>query len=162
MDKIAALSLGRKLVLGAGVLLSSTCSSLAVGRPRRLRHGDGERVARVLGCGARPDDAGDRRLGRRARARSDLPDNIPDGTVTLVVGVLIFLFALLKNLTDDYSAWRATSGSCSAPWIAYGGWLVFKDSGEKLPSMSSASSGGNGTSPPPPSAPSSPPDEPSS
>lgn len=164
MDKIAALSLGRKLVLGAGVLLFIDMflhwQSVDLG-------GFGTATANgwhgfwgvVLGLMTLA-------LLAWVAARAfgvDLPDNIPDGTVTLVVGVLIFLFALLKNLTDDYSAWASYVGIVLGAVVAYGGWLVFKDSGEKLPSMSPATAGGNGTSPPPPpSAPSPPPDEPSS
>ena len=163
MERIAALSLGRKLVLGAGVLLFIDMflhwQSVDLGGFGTATasgwHGFwgvvlGLMTLAIVGWVA-------------ARAfGADLPENVPDGTVTLVLGVLIFLFALLKNLTDDYSAWASYVGIVLGAVVAYGGWLVFKDSGETLPSMSPATAGGNGTSPPPPSAPPPPPDDPSS
>ena len=33
-----------------------------------------------------------------------LPDGLPEGQIILGLGALVFVFALLKNLIDDYSA----------------------------------------------------------
>jgi hypothetical protein len=44
---------------------------------------------------------------------------------------------LLKNLVDDYSAWASYVGVVLAAAIAYGAWLVFQESGEKLPEFAS-------------------------
>jgi hypothetical protein len=165
MDKIAALSLGRKLVLGAGVLLFIDMflhwQSVDLGgfgtASANGWHGFwgvvlGLMTIAIVGWVA-------------ARAFGvDLPANVPDGTVTLTVGVLIFLFALIKNLADDYSAWASYVGIVLGAVVAYGGWLIYKDSGETLPGMSNAAAtagGGNSTTPPP-SVPSPPPDEPTS
>jgi hypothetical protein len=64
-----------------------------------------------------------------------LPANIPDGLATLALGAAIFLFALLKNLTDDFSAWGSYIGIVLAAGVAYGAWLAFQESGEELPAM---------------------------
>ncbi|MFL6035859.1 MAG: hypothetical protein ACJ74I_12350, partial [Gaiellaceae bacterium] len=64
-----------------------------------------------------------------------VPENIPKGASTLAFGIAIFVCALLKNLTDDYSAWASYVGLVLAAVLAYGGWLAFRESGESLPSM---------------------------
>jgi len=64
-----------------------------------------------------------------------LPAQVPDGLATLALGVLIPIFALLKAITDDYVHWPAWIGVILGAVIAYGAWLVFSASGEKLPSM---------------------------
>ena len=64
-----------------------------------------------------------------------LPEQVPDGLVTLALGVLIPIFAFLKAVTDDYTHWPAWLGVILGAVIAYGAWLVFAASGEKLPSM---------------------------
>ena len=140
MDKINELSLGRKLILGAGVLLfidmflhwqSVDVGPFTVGR--NGIHGFWGvfillmTVALVAFVGARAFGV-------------DLPGTLPDGLISLVLGVLILLFALIKNIADDYSAWPSYVGIVLAAVIAYGGWLVYKDSGESVP-MSSSSSG---------------------
>jgi len=64
-----------------------------------------------------------------------LPGGIPQGVSTLAFGIAIFVCALLKNLTDDYSAWASYVGIVLAAILAYGAWLAFQESGESLPSM---------------------------
>jgi hypothetical protein len=64
-----------------------------------------------------------------------LPEQVPDGLATLVLGVLIPVFALLKAITDDFVHWPAWIGVILGAVIAYGAWQVFAASGEKLPSM---------------------------
>jgi hypothetical protein len=79
----------------------------------------------------------------------ELPGTIPDGLATLALGVLIFLFALIKNLADDYSTFWSYVGVVLAAGVAYGAWLTFQLSGESLPSVGSTS-GTSSTAPAPP------------
>jgi hypothetical protein len=92
----------------------------------------------------------------------ELPESLPDGLVTLVLGGLILLFALVKNLSDDYSAWASYVGIVLAGVVAAGAWLNFQASGEALPSMpktattaGDAGSTGSETADPAPEAPAS-------
>jgi hypothetical protein len=68
----------------------------------------------------------------------ELPVELPDGLVTLALGALILLCALLKTLTESYSAWASYLGIVLAAVVAAGAWLTFQESGEKLPSMQAA------------------------
>ena len=145
MDKINELSLGRKLILGAGVLLfidmflnwqSVDVGPFTVGR--NGIHGFWG-VFILLMTIALVAFVGARAFGY------ELPEGLPDGLISLVLGALILLFAVIKNIADDYSAWPSYVGVLLAAVIAYGGWLVFKDSGESLP-MSATSGGTSSTS----------------
>jgi hypothetical protein len=69
----------------------------------------------------------------------DLP--APDGMTSLTAGIILFVFALLKMLTDNYRGWASYVGVLLAAAIAYGGWMIFKASGESLPSMPASSRG---------------------
>jgi hypothetical protein len=60
--------------------------------------------------------------------RVDLP--IPEPTLVAVVGGLIFLFALLKNLVDDYSAWASYVGLVLAAGVAIGAWMRWQEGGD--------------------------------
>ena len=159
MDKINELSLGRKLILGAGVLLfidmflhwqSVDVGPFTVGR--NGIHGFWGvfillmTIALVAFVGARAFGV-------------ELPEALPDGLISLVLGALILLFAVIKNIADDYSAWPSYVGIVLAAVIAYGGWLVFKDSGESLP-MSSTSGGASSPSSAAPAAAPTPPEPP--
>lgn len=62
-----------------------------------------------------------------------LPPVIPFGLTTLALGVGILVFAVLKNLTDDFSAWASYVGIVIAAVVALGAWRVFGETGEKLP-----------------------------
>lgn len=53
-------------------------------------------------------------------SRANLP--VTHGLITLGLGVLIFAFALLKNITDDYSAIWSYIGVLLAAGVAYGAW----------------------------------------
>lgn len=48
---------------------------------------------------------------------------VPARTITLAVGVLIFAFALIKNLADDYSTIWSYIGLVLAAAVAVGAWL---------------------------------------
>ena len=164
MEKINELSLGEKLILGAGVLLfidlflhwqSYDLGPITLGRSGI--HGFWG-IFLFLFTIAIVALVGGRLFGVK------LSENLPEGLIALVLGGLIVFFAVIKNISDDYSAWPAYVGVVLAAVVAYGGWLVFKDSGESLP-MSSGSSGSTSSPeaappPPPPAPPSEPSQEP--
>jgi hypothetical protein len=60
--------------------------------------------------------------------KADLP--VPEPTLVAIVGGLIFLFALIKNLVDDYSAWASYVGLVLAAGVAVGGWLRMQEGGD--------------------------------
>jgi hypothetical protein len=62
----------------------------------------------------------------------DLP--APEPTLVAIVGGLIFLFALVKNLVDDYSAWASYVGLVLAAGVAVGAWLRMQEGGERVTS----------------------------
>jgi hypothetical protein len=144
MEQLKGLSLGRKLLLGAGALLfidtffawqkvSLKVSDVTVvAATANAWHGFWGvmlcllTVVMLLWVGART-------LGVA------LPGNLPDGLVTLALGGLILLFALLKTLTESYRAWASWVGIVLAAGVAVGAWLSFQESGESLPSRVPAS-----------------------
>jgi hypothetical protein len=138
MDTFNALSLGRKLILGAGLLLlidtffawQKVTADLGpigeVSASSNAWHGFWGVVLGLLTIAIL--------LWVAARAFGvALPDALPDGLTTLALGVLVFVFALLKNLIDDYSAWASYVGVVLAAVVAYGAWQTFQESGEALP-----------------------------
>ena len=128
MEQPNALSTGRKLILGAGaLLLIDSFFHWQASGPYGLNawHGFwgvllGLMTLALLAW-----------VGARAFGVA-LPASVPDGLSTLGVGVLMTLFALLKALSDSYTAWPAYVGIVLAAVVAYGGWLNFQDSGEEL------------------------------
>jgi hypothetical protein len=70
-----------------------------------------------------------------------LPSGVPDGLAILVLGALILLFAVLKTLIDDYSAWASYVGIVLAAGVALGSWRAFQESGESLPKLATARDG---------------------
>jgi hypothetical protein len=93
-----------------------------------------------------------------------VPGGLPVGLTTAVLGVLVFVFALLKNLTDDYSAWASYVGLVLAALVAVGSVKTFQESGEAMPSMpqmakseSPASTPSAPAAPPAPETPAAPP-----
>lgn len=157
MEVLSRLSLGRKLVLGGGLLLLVDTffawQKVSVGfggvsivsATANAWHGFwgvflGLLTIAILAWVA-------------ARAFGvELPVAAPDGLVTLALGALILAFAVLKNLTDSHSAWASYVGIVLAAGVAAGAWLVFQDSGEALPSragMSTAPAAGTEEQEPP-------------
>jgi hypothetical protein len=60
--------------------------------------------------------------------RVELPDlTIPERTVTAVLAGIVFVFALLKNLIDDYSAWASYVGVVLAAGVAVGAWMRLQE-----------------------------------
>ena len=98
-------------------------------------------------------------------AAVDVPIPVSFAMTSVVLGVLIFIIALLKNLTDDYSTWASYVGVVLAFLVAVGAWLEAQDAGglESLKSEASSygSSGGASAAPaaaaPPAAAPPAPP-----
>jgi hypothetical protein len=152
MEQLKGLPLGRQLILGGGVLLFIDMflhwQSVDVGPFSVSRSGWHGFWGVVLGLLTLA-------LIVWVAVRAfgiDLPINLPDGVTSLALGVLILLFAVIKNLSDDYSTLWSYVGIALAAVVAYGTWLVFQSSGESLPNMST---GGSSTSAPPDDAPSS-------
>jgi hypothetical protein len=144
MEQVKSLPLGRQLILGAGVLLLidtflpwQSVSIISV----NAWHGFWGVLLGLMTIALLAWVA--------ARAFGvALPDNVPDGLVTLALGVLILVFAIIKNLADDYSAWGSYVGVVLAAGVAIGAWLTFQLSGESLPSMGGAGSGSTSSAPP--------------
>jgi hypothetical protein len=144
MDQLKALPLGRKLILGAGVLLFIDTflpwQSVSI-FSQNAWHGFWGvllglmTIALVLWVGARAFGVA-------------LPAAVPDGLATLVLGGLIVLFALVKALNDSYTAWAAWVGVVLGAAIAYGAWLTFQESGESLPRVAAATAGAPAASAP--------------
>jgi hypothetical protein len=162
VDKINELSLGRKLLLGAGVLLLidtfldwQQASSVFGTVGQSAWHGFWGVLLGLMTIA----------LVAWIIARAfgvELPDGIPEGLISLVLGGLILLFAVIKVIVDSYVHWPAYLGILLAAAVTYGAWLVFQDSGESFPAMPSSSSGGSSSTTaaaPPPPAPSAPPAE---
>ncbi|HEV8104810.1 MAG TPA: hypothetical protein VGP69_13860 [Gaiellaceae bacterium] len=156
MEQLKALPLGRQLILGAGVLLLIDTflhwQSVDIGPFTASRNGWHGfwgvllgllTIALVAWVAARAYDV-------------ELPMEIPEGLTSLVLGVLILAFALIKNLTDDYSTLWSYIGIVLAAIVAYGAWLVYQSSEESMPGMGSSSSASSPSPSPSPSPPSSP------
>jgi hypothetical protein len=91
--------------------------------------------------------------------------NLPasETLITAGIGALIFLFALIKNLVDDYSTIWSYIGVILAAGVAIGAWLRMQETGTPLPRRAAASEPVSTTPPPPPSTePAPPPPPPSS
>ena len=67
-----------------------------------------------------------------------LPTELPEGPIIVGLGALVFLFALLKNLTDDYSTIWSYIGVVLAAGVAYGAWLRFQETGGTVDSLRSS------------------------
>jgi len=87
---------------------------------------------------------------------------VSNAMLSALFGWLILLFAVLKNLTDDYSTFWAYLGVLFAAAIAFGAWLEVQEGGgfEQLKSEipSSDSTAETASAPPPPPASSAPPE----
>lgn len=60
-------------------------------------------------------------------ANVDLNVSLPEATVTAVLAGIVFVFALLKNLIDDYSAWPSYVGVVLAALVAAGAWMRMQE-----------------------------------
>jgi hypothetical protein len=146
MDQLKGLPLGRKLILGAGALLFIDTflawQSVSIGVPgvatvsasQNAWHGFWGvllglmTIVLLLWVGARAFGVA-------------LPAAVPDGLATLALGGLIALFAILKALTESYSAWPSYVGIILGIGVAVGAWLTFQESGESLPRVAAATAG---------------------
>jgi hypothetical protein len=78
----------------------------------------------------------------------ELPDlTIPERTVTAVLAGIVFVFAVLKNLIDDYSAWASYVGIVLAAGVAVGAWMRMQEADM------AATAGEPAAAPPPPPPP---------
>ncbi len=146
MDKLNALSLGKKLVLIAGVLLLidtflnwQQVDTVFGSAGQSAWHGF---WGVLLGLMTVALVAW---VALRAFGSVQLPEGLPEGLISLVLGALILLFSVIKVISDSYVHWPAYVGIILAAIVTYGAWLVFQESGESFPSMSSASTSGGGT-----------------
>jgi drug/metabolite transporter (DMT)-like permease len=80
-----------------------------------------------------------------------LPTELPEGQIIVGLGALIFVFALLKNLIDDYSTIWSYIGVLLAAGVAYGAWLRYQ---EPASASAAAPSEPIAPTPPPPATPS--------
>jgi hypothetical protein len=64
-----------------------------------------------------------------------LPAGLPEGPITVGLGALVFVFALLKNLIDDYTTIWAYIGVVLAAGVAYGAWLRYQETGGTVESL---------------------------
>lgn len=60
-------------------------------------------------------------------ANVDLNVSLPEATVTAALAGIVFVFALLKNLIDDYSAWPSYVGVVLAALVAAGAWMRMQE-----------------------------------
>src|SRR6185437_15373289 len=119
MEQLKGLPLGRQLILGAGVLLfidtllhwqEVEIGPISAGR--NAWHGFWGFfmclmvIAIVAWTAARAFNV-------------TLPEQVPDGLVTLALGVLIPVFALIKAISDSYVHWPAWVGVILGAVIAY-------------------------------------------
>ena len=134
MDQLKGLPLGRKLILGAGALLFIDTflgwQSVSIFSANAWHGFWGVMlglmtIALLLWVGARAFGVA-------------LPANVPDGRAILALGGLIVLFAVIKTLSDSYSAWPSYVGIVLGAGVAYGAWLTFEESGESLPRVAAA------------------------
>jgi hypothetical protein len=156
VDKFNALSLGKKLVLIAGVLLLidtflnwQQVDTVFGSAGQSAWHGF---WGVLLGLMTVALVAW---VALRGFGSVQLPEGLPEGLVSLVLGALILLFSVIKVISDSYVHWPAYLGIILAAVVTYGAWLVFQESGESFPSMSStsASSGGAAAASTAPAAP---------
>jgi len=94
-------------------------------------------------------------------AAVDVPIPLSFATTSFVLGVLIAVLAIVKNLTDNYSTWASYVGVVLAILVAVGAWLEVQDAGgvEHLKSEASSlggSGGGAATAAPAAAAPAAP------
>ena len=83
-----------------------------------------------------------------------LPAGLPEGGIIVGLGALVFVFALLKNLFDDYSSLWSYVGVLLAAGVAYGAWLRYQETDDTVASTSPAApSEPIAPTPPPPAAP---------
>lgn len=127
MDQLRRLPVGRQVILGAGLLLLidtflpwQKISVLGFSNSWTAWHGFWGVVLGLLTIALLAWVAV-RALG------IDLPFELPDGITTLAAAVAILVFALIKNLVDDYSAWGSYVGVVLAAAVAYGGWLTYRE-----------------------------------
>jgi hypothetical protein len=73
-------------------------------------------------------------------ANVELPADLPEGLITLVLGALIFLFAVIKGLTDDYSTAWSWLGIIFAAGVAVGAWLRYQEAAGTFDNLTSSTS----------------------
>jgi hypothetical protein len=131
MPNLAALSTGTKIVLGAGVLLFIDLffawQSIDLPDPfgsvsQNAWHGFWGVVLGILVIALLVW-----MVIQIANVNLNMTLPVSDAQLTLGLAVVIFLFALIKNLVDDYSAWASYVGVVLAAGVAIGAWLRMQE-----------------------------------
>jgi hypothetical protein len=89
-------------------------------------------------------------------ANVDINIDLPDAMITAVLGGIVFAFALLKNLIDDYSHWPSYLGVVLAALVAVGAWMRWQEGETAAPATAAPAEPPAATPPPetpPPAAP---------
>jgi hypothetical protein len=165
MDKLSALSRGMQIMLAAGVLLlidtffrwqevSGSIAGVEFSSGANAWHGFWGVVMGLLTIVLLAWV-----IARIAAV--DIPLPVSTAMVSATVAIVIFLFALIKNLADDYSTFWSYLGVVLAAAIAVGAWLEVQEAGgvESLKSdmqgmrPASAGAGTAAASSPPPTEP---------
>jgi hypothetical protein len=95
-------------------------------------------------------------------AAVDIPIPLSFATTSFVLGVLIAILAVVKNLTDDYSTFWSYAGVVLAILIAVGAWMEVQEAGgvehlkSQMPNTGQASADAAPTSAPPAAPPAAP------
>jgi hypothetical protein len=89
-------------------------------------------------------------------AAVDIPLPVSSAMVSATIAVVIFLFALIKNLADDYSTFWSYLGVVLAALVAVGAWLQVQESGG-IETLKTEATGMRPQSSPPASTPVEPP-----
>jgi protein-S-isoprenylcysteine O-methyltransferase Ste14 len=69
-----------------------------------------------------------------------LPLPVSEATVDVLLGGLIFAFALIKNLTNDYSTWASYVGVGLALLIFGGAWMELRAAADRPSSSTDSAS----------------------
>lgn len=89
-----------------------------------------------------------------------LPAGLPEGLIIVGLGALVFVFALLKNLIDDYSTIWSYIGVVLAAGVGYGAWLRYQETGGTVESLrASLPTRETASTPPAATPPATPPDD---
>ena len=91
-------------------------------------------------------------------AAVDIPIPVSAAMTSAVLAFLILVFAVIKNLVDDYSTFWSYVGVALAAVVAVGAWMLIQESGgvetlrSEIPGRPTSSAGAETAVPPPPPA----------
>lgn len=159
MDRLSALSRGMQIMLGAGVLLlidtffnwqSVDLGPVSVGQSAWNGFWGivmGLALIVLLAWGA----------ARLAGVNLSLP--VSETLVAAALAAIVLVFAVIKNLADDYSSFWSYVGIVLAAIVAFGAWMQVQAAGGVETLRSEMSSMPSSSPPPPPPASTPPPSD---